>query len=152
MLLKPQGWSILTSVPLRGNIRNIFARPIVLHMASNKLPCCQSRHKGELPSKHRTSYNCGQKPCVWSCWFSVCTLHPKQVQARWLRSKLGTSTNRTNLQRKEKKKKQSYYWPAYSSTIKWFHKLLLYGNNFFLKTNELLILLGNPKFLIWDCK
>ena len=81
----------------RGNLGNIFVWPVILHVAIDKLSRCNSGHEGELCSKNRTSYNGRQKSCVCSRCIFASTLHPEQVQACWLRSELGTSSNCTNL-------------------------------------------------------
>ena len=61
-LLKPS--HLCKKVSLRGNLGNIFARPIVLHVAIHKLSGRQSRHQRELSSKNRTGYDGRQQPCV----------------------------------------------------------------------------------------
>lgn len=49
--------------------------PVVNHVTSDKMSCCQCCHQGQLPSHYSTTHNSGKLPCVFSRIVFACSLN-----------------------------------------------------------------------------
>lgn len=56
------------------------AGSVVLHVALHKVPSCESREEGELPSEDCAGDDGGQSPGVCARRFQAFALHTEQIQ------------------------------------------------------------------------